>query len=130
MSTIPGPPTTVPPTSRPGGDGGGDGGGGGAPSGFDSSQLAEIIAGLSTDSSKHTPKIEGDATVIAGKRAYFQIWGVEPPPGYIENLVRSGLNQFEIISNELAKPGARRTSFYRDQYAALANAAAQLMGFR
>lgn len=113
-------------------DGGQDGGGGGTPApGFtidpDTAKFLESILGPA-GSGGGTRRV--DPTVATASRDYFQIWGVDPPHGYIEGLVRSGMNRFEIISNELSKPQARRTAFYRDTYARLAATAAQLFGFR
>lgn len=71
-----------------------------------------------------------DPTVAMGKRAYFSIWGVKPPKGYIEGLVKQGMNVYEIIEHELSKPQARRTNYYRDRYAKFAELAARLMGAR
>jgi len=112
-------------------DGGKGGDGGTPPTGFtidpDTAKFLESILGP-PGSGGGTKRI--DPTVATASRDYFQIWGVDPPHGYIEGLVRSGMNRFEIISLELSKPQARRTAFYRDTYARLAATAAQLFGFR
>jgi hypothetical protein len=71
-----------------------------------------------------------DPLLAAGERAYFQIWGTKPPKGYIKSLADQGLNVNEIILNELQKPAARKTFFYRNQYAQFASQLAQLMGAR
>lgn len=70
------------------------------------------------------------ATVVGGQRAYFEIWGEEAPPGYIEGLVNNGLNVPEIILRELSKPALRETLYYRDQFADWASFLANLMGKR
>lgn len=110
-----------------GGQGGGDGGG--TPSGFtidaETAALLQNILGAGEGGTKRV-----DPTVTVASRDYFEIWGVEPPHGYIEGLVKSGMNRFEIISHELSKPQARRTAFYRDNLSRFAAMAAQLMGFR
>lgn len=89
--------------------------------------LGQILGGGGEGKGERGPT---DPTVAAGKRAYFQIWGVKPPRGYIEQLVRQGLNVYEIIEHELSKPQARRTNYYRDRYAEFAEVAARIMGMR
>jgi len=108
----------------------GDAGGGGAqgPGGFQVDPATQAILDQLLGSSSTTKAV--DPTVSAGERAYFQIWGVKPPHGYIQALAKQGLNVHEIIANELAKPGARKTSFYRDVYAKFAAQAASVMGMR
>jgi len=71
-----------------------------------------------------------DPEVSAGERLYFQIWGTKPPKGYIEGLVKAGLNIFEIQAHELSKPGAKRTQYYQGKFADYAATLAQAMGFR
>jgi len=71
-----------------------------------------------------------DPTVSAGMDAYEKIWGVTPPKGYIESLVKQGLNVFQIELHELSQPGASRTKYWRDTEASVAAQVAQLMGRR
>lgn len=109
------------------------GGEGGAAAGevpeLDSGELTDVLAGiLGTQGGEDTRRV--DPTVAAGKRAYFEIWGVKPPGGYIEGLVKQGLNVYEIIEHELSKPQARRTNYYRRRYAEFAELAARVMGMR
>jgi hypothetical protein len=71
-----------------------------------------------------------DPTVALGQDAYEKIWGVTPPKGYIESLVKQGLNVFQIELHELSQPGANRTQYWRDNEAAVAAQISQLMGRR
>jgi hypothetical protein len=84
--------------------------------------LAAILAGQTTTAI--------DPTVAAGDSAYQQIWGVTPPKGYIERLVKDGLNSFQITLHELGQPGASSTQYYRDNAANYASSIAKLMGRR
>jgi hypothetical protein len=71
-----------------------------------------------------------DPEIAAAEQAYFQIWGVEAPHGYIPELMKKGMNLFEIIDHELSKPAVRRTQYYVDKYSGYAQTIAQLFGTR
>ena len=71
-----------------------------------------------------------DPTVAQGQAVYEKIWGLTPPNGYIESLVKQGLNVFQIELHELSQPGAQRTKYWRDTEADVAAQVAQLMGRR
>jgi len=46
-----------------------------------------------------------DAGIIASATAwYIQAWGTPPPAGYIEKLVHSGMNLYEVQEYERHKP--------------------------
>lgn len=110
-------------TQPPGGTGGGDGTG--VPPGIDLSQLGNLGDLLGGTTAKPV-----DPTVAAGERAYFSIWGVKPPHGYIKALVEAGMNVFEITYHELSKPGATKTQYWRDRVSSYAAIAAQVFGRR
>lgn len=118
----PGVDANTPPPSPPGP--GGDGKGG--PAGINLGDLGPLgdLLGGATDSKPVDP------TVAAGERAYFSIWGVKPPHGYIKALVESGMNVFEITYHELSKPGATKTQYWRDRVSSYAAVAAQVFGRR
>jgi len=71
-----------------------------------------------------------DPTVSAGQSIYQTIWGVTPPHGYIESLVKQGLNVFQIQLHELSQPGVQHTQYWRDNEAGIAKQVATLMGRR
>lgn len=71
-----------------------------------------------------------DPEESAAKQAYFEIWGVEPPKGYIGALISKGMNLFEIIDHELSKSSVRRTQYYVDKSSNYAQIIAQLFGTR
>ncbi len=96
------------------------------PNGIDLTDLGALQDFLDTQTGAKAV----DPTVAAGERSYFDIWGVKPPKGYIKALVGQGLNAFEIAYHELSKPGATRTSYWRDKEAYFASIAAQLFGRR
>lgn len=95
-------------------------------SAIDPQILAQIQAALASGSGTKAV----DPTVARGDRAYFAIWGVKPPHGYIEALVKAGLNADEITAHELSKPAAQHTHFWRDGLANYAAQIAQLLGRR
>jgi len=46
-----------------------------------------------------------DASIIASATSwYLQAWGTPPPAGYIEKLVHSGMNLYEVQEYERHKP--------------------------
>lgn len=61
---------------------------------------------------------------------YFELWGVPPPPGYIEDIIASGMNIYEFEDYERSKPSFRRTETYQNEYADAAAAVARLLGLR
>lgn len=61
---------------------------------------------------------------------YVTLWGTAPPPGYLEGLVRRGLNFYEVLDHERKKPAFRMTKFYRDQYSQMAQQVARALGRR
>jgi hypothetical protein len=129
--------------NNPSSGGGGGGSSGGGPSGID---LGDILSGLGSDSgsSSSSGSSSGgsssgggsaaaapvDPNISQGQRDYYDIWGTLAPFGYIEGLVKSGMNHFEIVEHELSKPRAQTTVFYRDKFAYYAAAAARLFGRR
>jgi hypothetical protein len=111
-------------TGGTGGGGGTNPPGGGAPPPFTIDPNA--LPGATTTS----PVQRQDPEEVAAERAYFQIWGVEAPKGYIVSLMHQGMNLFEIIDHELAKPQIRRTQYYVDKSSNYAQVAAQIFGRR
>ena len=130
------------PQGYPSGGGPGDGGdsqggpSGGAPATFDAQALIDILSGGSPSSSSSGSSSSGpappiDPNITQGIRDYYSIWGTMAPTGYIENLVlKQGMNHYEIVANELMKPRAQTTVFYRDKFAYYAQAAARIFGRR
>jgi len=61
-------------------------------------------SGSSGGSSGGAPA-DPDAGIIASATAwYIQAWGTPPPAGYIEKLVHSGMNLYEVQEYERHKP--------------------------
>lgn len=104
---------------------------GSAPAPLDLSAIEAAIAAAGAGGT-----VALDPTLKAAYKAYFSVWGVAPPGwdkpdhGYIGKLVDGGMNATEILANELAKPEARKTHYYRDATASYASEIAQLMGRR
>jgi hypothetical protein len=74
----------------------GDGGGGTTPSSGGTSSGSSSGGGAPADP---------DAGIIASATAwYIQAWGTPPPAGYIEKLVHSGMNLYEVQEYERHKP--------------------------
>lgn len=71
-----------------------------------------------------------DPMVSAGMQIYFRLWGQNAPEGYIEKLVKGGLNVYEIEEHERRKPAFRRTKTYRDEAASYGNRLAAILGTR
>jgi hypothetical protein len=61
---------------------------------------------------------------------YFELWGVQAPPGYIKKIIKSGMNIYEFEDYERSKPAFRRTEIYQNDYAEAARIVAQALGFR
>lgn len=59
---------------------------------------------------------------------YVTIWGEPPAPGYIEGLRKKGVNFYEFIDHERAKPAFRYTKFYKDNYSEVAAQLASFLG--
>lgn len=127
---------TTPITEGGGGStGGGDGGSSGGATEFKLPPgLLDLLGGGDGDgkggSGGGSAAAPVDPNVVGGTRDYYAIWGIQPPHGYIEGLVKQGLNRYEIVEHELAKPRAESTGFYRDRYAAFAARAASIFGRR
>ena len=121
-------------TNQGGNNGSGAPSGGDGPAGIDLSRPLDLLGGNDdTDggsSGGGGTSAPVDPNIIGGARDYYAIWGIQPPQGYIEGLVKSGLNRYEIVEHELAKPRAESTAFYRDRYAAFAAKAADIFGRR
>ena len=105
-----------------GGGGGGSSSGGGGSSGGSSG---------SSGGSSSTPANPDEPLITAGIRLYFSLWGQVPPTGYIEKLVKSGMNLFEIELHEREKPAFRKTKTYRDEASSYINYLTQnqIVGF-
>lgn len=71
-----------------------------------------------------------DPTISAAASFYFQLWGIKPPLGYIEGFIGGGHDLFDFMREQLARPGASKQKFYRDQYAQFASLLARTFGRR
>lgn len=71
-----------------------------------------------------------DPVVSAGTQIYFRLWGTNAPEGYIERLVKAGLNVYEIEEHERRKPSFRRTKTYRDEATSYGRRLASILGTR
>jgi hypothetical protein len=130
-----------PTTSGPGNAGGG-GDGGGGDKGQDvpeftvnTEQLAALLGaagggGGSSSSGGGGSAGPADPTIGAAASFYFQLWGVKPPIGYIEGYIRQGHDLFDFMREQLARPGAAKQKFFRDQYAQFASLLARTFGRR
>jgi len=128
------PHTTKPVT----GDGGGGGGGGGGkdedeetPPTLDLTDLTTLLGGVDGGTSSGGGSSGGatvDPTVSAATSFYFQLWGVKPPAGYIENFLNGTRDLFDFIKFQLSRPNADNQVFFRDRFATYAAQAASIMG--
>lgn len=97
---------------------------------LDAALAAFITAGKTSTTTAEDPDI------TRGRQAYVDVWGIDPPKGYIESLVKMGMNPYEIRAHELAKTDAsgrvlaKSTNYYRDDWANKAAVVAQAMGRR
>jgi hypothetical protein len=71
-----------------------------------------------------------DPTVSAATSFYFQLWGVKPPAGYIENFLNGERDLFDFIKFQLSRPRADNQIFFRDRFAAYAQQAAGIFATR
>jgi hypothetical protein len=62
--------------------------------------------------------------------AYFELWGVTPPPGYVERFIDDGYNIYEFVAYERGKADFRHAQTYRGKYAGFAQQLARLFGTR
>lgn len=67
--------------------------------------------------------------IQAGYSLYFQLWGQVPPQGYIEKLVKQGMNLWEIAFNERTKPAFKKTKTYNDRAAEMVSSLNRLLGY-
>ena len=104
-----------PPVITTGGGGGGGGGG----------------TTTTTSGGGGSPPPDPNAPLIqAGMSLYFQLWGQVPPQGYIEKLVRQGMNLWEIAFNERSKPAFNRTKTYEDRASEMVRGLLSIAGYR
>jgi hypothetical protein len=87
-------------------------------------ELTEVLRQYQDESGKVDPVLARYAV------KYFELWGVPPPPGYIENIISQGMNIYEFEDFERSKPSFRRTETYQDEFAQAAAAVARLLGLR
>jgi hypothetical protein len=71
-----------------------------------------------------------DPTVSAASSFYFQLWGVKPPEGYVENFLDGSTDLFDFITFQLSRPTADNQIFFRDRFASYAQQAAAIMARR
>ena len=71
-----------------------------------------------------------DSTVFQGQETYFRLWGEYPPKGYIESLVKKGMNVYEIEAFERKKPAFKRSKTFENEWAAYAQMFSAMMGRR
>lgn len=94
-----------------------------------------LIKSIIAQGSSGTSTAE-DPDLTRGRQAYVDVWGIDPPKGYIESLVKQGLNPYEIRAHELSKVDANGkllaegTNYWRDDWANKAAVVAQAMGKR
>lgn len=86
--------------------------------------LAKVLSQYADETGKVDPVVARYAV------RYFELWGVAPPPGYIEKIIKSGMNIYEFEDFERSKPAFRRTETYQNEYAQAAEAVARLLGLR
>lgn len=83
----------------------------------------------SSGSSAQTPTKAAESQYIQALiSTYLSIWGMKPPPGYIERIARSGMNTFELQSHEASKPGYRLSPHYLEQQVQTRHFLAQQLG--
>lgn len=46
---------------------------------------------------------------------YIQLWGVDPPPGYIDRAAAAHMNIFEFEAHERAKPAFKSSQTYQEE---------------
>ena len=68
--------------------------------------------------------------VDAGIQFYFSTWGQVPPSNYIEGLVESGMNLFEIQEHERTKPAYANSPRGREDLSSLNAGMANALGVR
>ncbi len=131
MPRSPHPGPEAPPENPPGGgDGGGDGGPGTIT--IPTDVLTGILSGAGSSSGGGGGGGGGssDPTVSAAEQFYFQLWGVKPPTSYVASFIKGGHDLFDFMQWQLARPGAAKQQFYRDEYSRYAAELAQVMGTR
>lgn len=48
-------------------------------------------------------------------QTYMSLWGINPPPGYVEKIAASQMNVFEFEAHERAKPAFSRSIRYQEE---------------
>lgn len=66
----------------------------------------------------------------AGNSLYFRLWGEDPPPVAVKNMVDNGLNLFQMEKSWRADPTFKDTRTYRDEQSQYAGVVANLLGTR
>lgn len=99
----------------------------GNPVQFDPStgQFVDSVTGEPVDFTATDPR---DVEIQRAENAYYQLWGVFPPPGYIGKLVDAGMNLFEIQDYERSKPAFNRTASYQQTRQDYSARLLQIMG--
>ena len=60
--------------------------------------------------------------------AYYTLWGLMPPPGYVEK--NASLNVYEFIEQERQKPAFMQSKTAEQEFAGFASQLARLLGTR
>jgi len=110
----------------------GESGGGDQVPEFNLGDLGAILGGTSGGGSSGNGGggAPADPTISAAAQFYFQLWGIKPPLGYIEGFIGAGHDLFDFMREQLARPGASKQQFFRDQYARFSSLLAQAFGKR
>lgn len=86
--------------------------------------------GSSGGGSSAPPPDPNAPLINAAAGMYLSLWGQVPPAGYIQKLVKAGMNLFEIELNERSKLAFKRTQTYRDEAAQFAATRDHILGYR
>lgn len=69
-----------------------------------------------------------DPIVSQAKSFYRELWGIEPPKGYVERYFKAGGDFFDFRAAELGRPAAKQTQYWKGRGHSYAGALADIFG--
>lgn len=99
---------------------------------YETMTVSEALAALTAAKSQDTTTAaDAGADYFQNQynQVYFDLWGVEPPQGYVEKAMKD-MNVYEFEDFERAKPSFRKTETYRNETGSFAESLSGLLGYR
>lgn len=61
-------------------------------------------------------------------QVYLRLWGIAPPPGYIDRAAKAHMNFYEFEAHERAKPAFKNSQTYHEERISVEGSIAQRLG--